>query len=79
MLVKALIKWLFNDKTIIIDATETQSTLKRDKNNLILVKEKTHSQNTSNYRTRNQKLLQQVFAQEKTWLCFYLKNQKSQF
>ncbi|UNF62560.1 hypothetical protein [Spiroplasma poulsonii] len=33
-------------------------------NNLILVKRKKHDQNTSNYRTRNQKLLQQVFARK---------------
>ncbi|UNF62301.1 hypothetical protein [Spiroplasma poulsonii] len=33
-------------------------------------KEKTHDQNTSNYQTRNQKLLQQEFSLGKTWLCF---------
>ncbi|WP_416375267.1 transposase family protein [Spiroplasma poulsonii] len=54
---KALINDYFNDKTIIIDATETPiQRPKKDKNNLILVKRKnTHDQNTSNYRTRNQK------------------------
>ncbi|UNF61360.1 hypothetical protein [Spiroplasma poulsonii] len=34
----------------------------KDKTILFLVKRKTHDQNTNNYRTRNQKKLQQVFA-----------------
>ncbi|WP_416375328.1 hypothetical protein [Spiroplasma poulsonii] len=43
-------------------------------------KKNTHDQNTSNYRTRNQKkLLQQVFRSEKNMIMLYLKNQKSQF
>ncbi|UNF61775.1 hypothetical protein [Spiroplasma poulsonii] len=38
---KSTNKWLFNDKTIIIDATETPiQRPKKDKNNLILVKRK---------------------------------------
>ncbi|UNF62410.1 hypothetical protein [Spiroplasma poulsonii] len=43
--------------------------LKRQ-NNLILVKKKTHDQNTSNYRTRNQNYCETSFRSEKTWLCF---------
>ncbi|WP_416375117.1 hypothetical protein [Spiroplasma poulsonii] len=45
---------------------------KKTKNNLILVKRKnTHDQNTSNYRTRNQKnYCNKFFARKKTWLCF---------
>ncbi|UNF62039.1 hypothetical protein [Spiroplasma poulsonii] len=39
------------------------------KNNLILVKEK-HTVKTQVVSDRNQKLLQQVFRSEKTWLCF---------
>ncbi|UNF61812.1 hypothetical protein [Spiroplasma poulsonii] len=31
-----------------------QSNAQKEQNNLILVKKKTHDQNTSNYRTRNQ-------------------------
>ncbi|WP_241970090.1 helix-turn-helix domain-containing protein [Spiroplasma poulsonii] len=70
---KALINDYFNDKTIIIDATETPiQRPKKDKNNLILVKKKkTHDQNTSNYRTRNKKnYCNKFFARKKTWLCF---------
>ncbi|UNF62027.1 hypothetical protein [Spiroplasma poulsonii] len=49
----------------------------KDKNNLILVR-KTHDQNTSNYRTRNQKLLQQVFARKKHDYALF-KNQNPNF
>ncbi|UNF62526.1 hypothetical protein [Spiroplasma poulsonii] len=38
---------------------------KKDKKQSYSGKRKTHSQNTSNYQTRNQKLLQQVFARKK--------------
>ncbi|WP_416375159.1 helix-turn-helix domain-containing protein [Spiroplasma poulsonii] len=70
---KALINDYFNDKTIIIDATETpiQRPKKRQKQSYSGKKEKTHDQNTSNYRTRNQKnYCNKFFARKKTWLCF---------
>ncbi|WP_416375245.1 hypothetical protein [Spiroplasma poulsonii] len=63
----------FNDKTIIIDATETpiQRPKKRQKQSYSGKKKKTHDQNTSNYRTRNQKnYCNKFFARKKTWLCF---------
>ncbi|UNF61670.1 hypothetical protein [Spiroplasma poulsonii] len=64
---------------LILPRNSNPTCLKRNKNNLILSKRKTHDQNTSNYRTRNQKLLQQVFRSEKNMIMLYLKNQKSQF
>ncbi|WP_416375116.1 transposase family protein [Spiroplasma poulsonii] len=79
---KALINDYFNDKTIIIDATETpiQRPKKRQKQSYSGKKKKTHDQNTSNYRTRNQKkLLASFFRSEKNMIMLYLKNQKSQF
>ncbi|UNF62315.1 hypothetical protein [Spiroplasma poulsonii] len=42
---------------------------KRNKNNLILVKEK-HDQNTSEYQTRGKRIIATSFRSEKTWLCF---------
>ncbi|UNF62627.1 hypothetical protein [Spiroplasma poulsonii] len=63
-------------KTIIIDATETQST-PRSKNNLILVK-KTRSKHKwlSNKET---KIIATSFRLGKTWLMLYLKNQNPNF
>ncbi|UNF61883.1 transposase family protein [Spiroplasma poulsonii] len=64
---KALINDYFNDKTIIIDATETPiQRPKKDKNNLILVK-KNNDQNTSNVSNKKTKKLlrKQVFALKK--------------
>ncbi|RUP76641.1 hypothetical protein D6D54_05505 [Spiroplasma poulsonii] len=54
---KALINDYFNNKTIIIDATETpiQRPKKRQKQSYSGKKKKTHDQNTSNYRTRKKK------------------------
>ncbi|WP_323754989.1 transposase family protein [Spiroplasma poulsonii] len=73
---KALINDYFNDKTIIIDATETpiqrpKKDKKKKKQSYSGKKKKTHDQNTSNYRTRKQKkYCNKFFARKKTWLCF---------
>ncbi|UNF62240.1 hypothetical protein [Spiroplasma poulsonii] len=54
--------------------TELQSNAQKDKNNLILVKRKTHDQNTSNYRTRNQKIIAtSFFARKHDYALFSLK------
>ncbi|UNF61394.1 hypothetical protein [Spiroplasma poulsonii] len=65
-------------KLLLLMLPKLNPTQKRQ-NNLILVKRKTHDQNTSNYQTKEtKKLLQQVFAR-KNMIMLYLKNQKSQF
>ncbi|UNF62569.1 hypothetical protein [Spiroplasma poulsonii] len=45
-------------------------TPKSIKQSYSLVKRKHTIKTQGNYRTRNQKLLQQVFQVRKTWLCF---------
>ncbi|UNF61632.1 hypothetical protein [Spiroplasma poulsonii] len=63
-----------------IDANwNSNPTPKKTKQSYSLVKKKNTRSNTSNYRTRNQKLLQQVFRSGKNMIMLYLKNQKSQF
>ncbi|WP_416375170.1 hypothetical protein [Spiroplasma poulsonii] len=53
---------------------------KRQKQSYSGKKKKTHDQNTSNYRTRNQKnYCNKFFARKKNMIMLYLKNQKSQF
>ncbi|UNF61350.1 hypothetical protein [Spiroplasma poulsonii] len=61
----------FNDKLLLaIDATETQSNAQKTKTILFCKKKHTIKTQVS-HRTRNQKLLQQVFRLRKnTWLCF---------
>ncbi|WP_416375326.1 helix-turn-helix domain-containing protein [Spiroplasma poulsonii] len=71
---KALINDYFNDKTIIIDATETPiQRPKKDKNNLILgKKKKTHTIKTQVIiEQETKKIIATSFSLgKKTWLCF---------
>ncbi|UNF61859.1 transposase family protein [Spiroplasma poulsonii] len=71
LLVKSTNKWLF----LMIKLLHywcyrrAQSALKRQET-ILHSGEKTHDQNTSNYRTTNQKVLQQVFARKKHGMLF---------
>ncbi|UNF61145.1 hypothetical protein [Spiroplasma poulsonii] len=63
-------------KLLLLMPLKTQSNAQKRQNNLI--RKENNDQNTSNYRTRNQKITQQVFAR-KNMIMLYLKNQKSKF
>ncbi|UNF62577.1 hypothetical protein MNU24_03735 [Spiroplasma poulsonii] len=65
-------------KLLLLMLLKLQSNAQKRQNNLILVKEKHNVSKHKYYRTRNQKLLQQVFCL-KNMIMLYLKNQKSQF